>query len=60
LFPGKDPGTHGRRGWVGPRSGLDILEKRTIFCQVTDFHENLCARYAKPVHLDGQLLLMET
>jgi hypothetical protein len=30
LPPGKDPGTHWIRGWVGPRAGLDAVAKRKI------------------------------
>jgi hypothetical protein len=27
---GKSPGTHWIRGWMGPRTGLDTMEKRII------------------------------
>jgi hypothetical protein len=31
LYPrGKAPGTHWTRGWVGPRGGLDVVEKVKI------------------------------
>jgi hypothetical protein len=28
FSPGNNPGTHWIGGWVGPRAGLDVLEKR--------------------------------
>jgi hypothetical protein len=28
LTQGNNPGNHGIGGWMGPRAGLDILEKR--------------------------------
>jgi hypothetical protein len=30
LSQGKNPGSHWIGGWVGPRDGLDVLEKRII------------------------------
>jgi hypothetical protein len=30
LTPRKNSGTHRIRGWVGPRAGLEVLEKRKI------------------------------
>jgi hypothetical protein len=33
LYPrGKDPGTHWRGGWVGPRAGLDTEDRGKIRC----------------------------
>jgi hypothetical protein len=33
LYPwGKDPGTHWRGGWVGPRAGLDTEDRGKILC----------------------------
>jgi hypothetical protein len=32
FTPGeRAPGTHWIGGWVGPRTGLDVVEKRNIF-----------------------------
>jgi hypothetical protein len=31
LPSGKDPRTHWLRGWVGPRGGLDVVEKRKSY-----------------------------
>jgi hypothetical protein len=28
--PGNDPGTHWIGGWMGPRAGLNAMEKRKI------------------------------
>jgi len=28
LTPGKHPGTHATEGWVGPRAGVGVLQKR--------------------------------
>jgi len=36
LFPGKRPGTHCRRGWVGPRAGLDECAEKTATCPLRD------------------------
>jgi hypothetical protein len=33
LLPARMPGTHCKGGWVGFRDGLDVLEKRKIFCR---------------------------
>jgi hypothetical protein len=34
LPPGKNHGTHRIGGWIGPRAGLDTLEKRMSYsCQ---------------------------
>jgi hypothetical protein len=31
LIPGKNAGTHGICGWVDPRDGMNIFEKRLTF-----------------------------
>ena len=36
LSPGRTPGTHGLEGWVGPKGGLDDLEKKKISCPCRD------------------------
>jgi len=35
LSPGKDPGTHWTRDWVGFRDGLDTPPKGQILCRRT-------------------------
>jgi hypothetical protein len=65
VYPLERPhGAHGIRGWVGPRAVLDVLEKRKIYYQVTDFQENLCEynaieRLSNTIPLDLRLS-MET
>jgi hypothetical protein len=45
LYPrGKIPGTHGIRGWVGPRAGLDDVERRNISCPCRDSNPGRPAR----------------
>jgi hypothetical protein len=36
LLPRKNCGIHSTQGWVGPRAGLGVLEKREISCFYRD------------------------
>jgi len=36
--PGKEPLYPYVVGWVGPRAGMDVLEKRKIFCPYQDLN----------------------
>ena len=41
LYPLKDPVTHCKGGWVGPRTGRDIINQHTnVMCDVV-FEENV-------------------
>jgi hypothetical protein len=35
------PGTHYIQGWVGPRAGLDVMEKRKISCPYQELNPDL-------------------
>jgi hypothetical protein len=61
LPPGKSPpGTHQTGGWVGPRAGLDAVEKSKLLprpstSQPEAIPTGLCLITSKSVRLKGKL-----
>ena len=46
LYPRKrTPGTHQREGWMGPRAGLDVSEKRKICYPCPESNPRLSSPY---------------
>jgi hypothetical protein len=48
THPAKNPGTHWIGGWVGPRTGRGVLEKRDIFCVFRDSNPGHYSDYDIP------------
>jgi len=43
IRPGKNPGTHGMGGEVGPRAGLNVMAKIKISCPYGASTSGLCS-----------------